>query len=188
MTVKKTICGLITLLIFSSLIAFGVGCGQTSVAQTGTLEIRVIDAPPEYDIATIDITFSKVEVHKAGDGEQEGGWITVSIAQGRFDLLRLEANDLEALLATDEVTPGTYTQLRIIIDSISITLNGVGEPPEVLIPSGELKFNRNFEVAVDEMTTLLVDIDAAESLVSTGSGKLLFKPVVKLTIQEGDIE
>ena len=157
--------------------------GSPIVTAAGILEIKVTDAPPEYDIATIDITFSKVEVHKAGDGEGDGGWVEITIVDGQLDLLLLQAAALEALLATEEITAGKYTQLRIAIDTISVTLNGEGEPPEIVLPSGKLKFNHPFEITAEETTTILLDFDAAESLVTTGAGKLIFKPVVKLTIQ-----
>jgi hypothetical protein len=185
---KRITYSLIALLLVSCLIALGAGCNLTSDAKNGTLEIRVTDAPPEYDIATIDITFSKVEVHTAGDGEENDGWIDITIVDGQFDLLQLQAADLEALLAAEEVTSGKYTQLRVIVDTITVTLNVDGEPPEIVLPSGELKFNQPFEVTAEDTTTILLDFDAAESLVSTGAGKLIFQPVVQLTIQHSEIE
>ena len=179
---KRTISGVIALTLLTSLGLAGASCVPIVEAKTGTIEVRVTDAPPEYDIASIDVTFSEVAVHKAGD-DGEGEWITIEIVDGSLDLLLLEEEDLEALLATEEVTAGKYTQLRVIIDTIEVTLGGDGEPPEVILPSGKLKFVRPFEVVDGETTILLLDFDAAESLVATGAGKVIFKPVVKLTIQ-----
>jgi len=181
---KRIISGVIALTLLTSLGLVGASCVPIVEAKTGTIEVWVTDAPPEYNIASIDITFSEVAVHKAGN-DGEGGWITLEIVGGSFDLLELQAEDLEALLATEEVTAGKYTQLRVIIDTIEVTLEGVGEPPEVILPSGELKFVRPFEVVDGETTIILLDFDAEKSVVVTGQGKVIVKPVVKLTIQQG---
>jgi hypothetical protein len=158
--------------------------GSFDSAKKGIIEIRVTDAPPEYDIASIDVVFSSVEVHRTGDGQQEGGWIQVTIQNGQIDLLKLEHEDLQELLATSLVEPGTYNQLRVIIDEISVTLNGEGEPPYVFVPSGELKFNQHFVVMDDVTTVLLLDFDAKESMTTTGSGRIVFNPVVHLSVDQ----
>lgn len=179
---------ILTLLLVVGATAIGAGCDSNVSAKEGTIEVRVTDAPPEYDIATIDIVFDFVAVHRV-NGEDEGEWMTIQIVDGEFDLLQLQAEDLNGLLAqsTEDMT-GRYTQLRIIIQSISVTLNGEGEVPEILLPSEELKFNRPFEVTEGETTILLLDFDAAESIVTTGAGKLIFKPVVRLSIEQIDTE
>ena len=179
---------LLTLLLVVGATAIGVGCDSNVSAKEGTIEVRVTDAPPDYDIATIDIKFNSVAVHKV-DGENGGKWIIIPIENGQFDLLQLQVEGHEALLGqSTEDMAGRYTQLRIIIESISVTVNGEGEVPEIVLPSGELKFNRLFEVVGGENTILLLDFDAAESIVTTGAGKLIFQPVVKLTIEQVDIE
>ena len=153
-------------------------------AKKGIIEVRVTDAPPEYDLASIDIVFSTVEIHKTGDGEGEGGWIQIPVVNGQLDLIELDNLDLEELLATELVTPGTYNQLRVIIDTISVTLAGDGDAPYVFIPSGELKFNQHFLVLDDIATILLLDFDASESMVVTGSGRIIFSPVVHLSVNQ----
>jgi hypothetical protein len=117
-----------------------------------------------------------------------GDWIDITIENGSLELLALGEGDLEALLATEEVTTGKYTQLRVIIDTIGVTLEPVGdppvspEPPEIVLPSGELKFVGPFEVTEGGTTILLLDFIANESIVTTGAGRIIFKPVVKFTV------
>lgn len=184
---KKVISIIVALSIIVSLGLASAGCGIGISAKTGTIEVRVTDAPPEYDIASIEVTFSEVAVHKAGD-DGEGEWIYITIVEGSLDLLGLEVEDLEALLATEDVTAGKYTQVRVIIDRIEVTLEGGGDPPEITLPSGELKFTRPFDVVDGETTILLLDFDATESVVVTGAGKIIFQPVVKLTIHYSETE
>jgi hypothetical protein len=69
-----------------------------------------------------------------------------------------------------------------------VTLNNDDEPPEVILPSGELKLVRPFTIETGVTTTLLLDFIAAESIVVTGAGKIIFKPVVHLSIQQGESE
>jgi hypothetical protein len=171
----------------SLMVSFGLvsaSCGEAISAKTGTIDVRVTDAPPEYDIATIDVTFSEVAIHTAGENG-DGEWTYITIVDGTLDLLLLQ-DGVDALMATGSVTAGDYTQLRVIIDTITVTLNNDDEPPEVILPSGELKLVRPFTVEEGVTTTLLLDFIAAESIVVTGAGKIIFKPVVKLTIQQGE--
>jgi len=158
--------------------------GLFSSAKTGTIEIRITDAPPEYDIATLVIAFSKVEVHKEGEGEQEGGWQDLTIRDYEFDLIELDEKNLKALLAVEEVIPGKYNQLRLVISDISITLKGGAFPPEITLPSGEIRFNSGFTIMDDMTTILLLDFDLDESLVTTGADKIIFKPVVHLSLTQ----
>jgi hypothetical protein len=181
---KKLLNIMVTVSLMVSFGLVGASCGTDVSANTGTIEVRVTDAPPEYDIATIDITFSEVAIHTAGD-TGDGEWTYITIVDGSLDLLLLQ-DGVDALLATGLVTTGDYTQLRVIIDTIAVTLVGGGNPPEVILPSGELKLVRPFTVEEGVTTTLLLDFIAAESIVVTGDGKIIFKPVVKLTIQQGE--
>ncbi len=177
--------------------------------STGTIEIHVTDAPPREEVTSIMVTVSSVEIHKAvaeqeqlGDGDQnqlqnqvqqgEGEWITIPIiGTNPFDLILLQKEGLEELLATEEVTLGKYTQIRMSIEMVEVTYTYLedGETKETTVeatlPSGKLKFVRPFEVVEDGTTILLLDFDADKSVTVTGQGKVIVKPVVKLTIQQG---
>lgn len=157
---------------------------------TGTIEIYVTDAPTD-NISSIWVTFSEVAVHSANqtanedeNQEEEGGWINITFSDNQtFDLLELGASNLEALLAADNVTAGKYTQLRVIIGEVKVTVGS--DNITAVLPSGKLKFVRPFEVFSDNTTTIILDFDAKKSVVVTGSGKYIVKPVVKLSIQQG---
>ncbi len=173
---------------------------QPSGISTGTIEIRVTDAPPRDEVTSIMVTVASVEIHKAGteqepeeqppdDGDQDqeegtGEWITIPITGNNpFDLLLLQKENLDELLATEEVTAGKYTQIRMTIDKVEVTL-GDGELQEATLPSGKLKFVRPFNVTDGENTILLLDFDADKSVTVTGNGKIIVKPVVKLTVKQ----
>ena len=178
---KRIISGLVALTLLAGLGLAG-ACTQAVQAKTGTILVRVTDAPG--DVEAIWVTVSEVKVHKAGVDEEDGEWITLGIVEDTFNLLELEG--LELTLVEDKVEAGKYTQLRMTIFIVEVTLEGEdGEPPitvEATIPSGELKFVRPFELEAGGIIALVVDFDAAESVVVTGNGQVIFKPVVKLAI------
>ncbi len=195
---KRIISGLIALTLLASLGLAG-ACTEAVQAKTGTIEVRVTDAPPGYEIISIVVTVSEeegegVQVHKAGD-DGEGEWITIGILEGAnpFDLLELVGLE-EVLAVGEEVDAGKYTQIRMNIVSVLVTYLAEGsETPvtvEATLPSGELKFVRPFDVVAEETTTLLLDFIAGKSVVVTGAtqseeAKVIFKPAVKLSIEQG---
>jgi hypothetical protein len=155
--------------------------------STGTIQVLVTDAP-KHDVSRVELTVSEVEVHKAGSGGESGNWTTLDIQEETFNLLDLQ-NGLTMLLADGEVEAGKYTQLRMTVFEVVVDYDDVvGKQAEV--PSGELKFVHPFTLEAGDNITLIVDIDAAKSVIVTGGtkqdkSKVLFKPVVKLQVLQG---
>jgi hypothetical protein len=164
----------------------------------------------------VTVSEEGVEIHKAvaeqeqeqeqeGEGEQnqeqnqeqqqeqqgEGEWITIPITgENPFDLTQLQ-DGLQQILAIAEVSAGKYTQIRMNVEMVEVTFLKEGEKDETTVearlPSGKLKFVRPFDVVEGETTVLLLDFDVDKSVVFTGQGKVIVKPVVKLTIQQGKV-
>ncbi|MFC2026979.1 DUF4382 domain-containing protein [Chloroflexota bacterium] len=184
---KRIVSIIVILTLLGSLGLIGAGCTKVVESNVGTLEIWVTDAPPEYDIESIDVTVSQIDIHRAGD--EENNWMSIEITgDSTFDLLQLQASDLEELLAEAEVGVGKYTQVRLTFGTVDTTMGDGSEPPEFVLPSGELKFVHPFEIFEGETTILLLDFDADKSIVETGADKIIFKPVVKLIIEQGGTE
>ncbi|MDM8000008.1 MAG: DUF4382 domain-containing protein [Dehalococcoidia bacterium] len=158
----------------------------------GTLQVRVTDAKNEPLVSHIYITFENVTVHRAGDGDTDGEWVTVADDLNKtVDLLQLSG--IGDLLGEGDVEAGRYTQIRIGIVKVEIVVDGQEEeaalePAEdAVLPSGELKFVRNFEVKADETTVLVIDFDvSAEKSVVFAGGRWLFKPTIKLDVTYQD--
>ncbi len=176
------------------------GCGIGVAAKTGTIEVRVTDAPPGYEIISIMVTVSESEeegegvaARRAGDNG-DGEWESIGIIEDNnpFDLTELE-DGLQTVLAMASVPAGKYTQIRMTIDSVYVTYQkdgGTAVTVEATLPSGELKFVRPFDVVEGETTVLLLDFIADKSVTITGAtqddeAKVIFKPVVRLSIQQG---
>jgi len=208
---KRIISGIIALTLMTSLGFAGASCESIVQAKTGTIEIRVTDKPLSYgDIEGIWVTIDTSEdegvvVHKAvaeqeqlGEGDQnqvqnqvqqgEGEWISIPITgDNPFELLELKEKGVDELLGWADVLPGKYTQIRMSILEVNIKFNGDtnGDNDDMVpakLPSGKLKFVRPFDVVAGATTILELDFIADESVVITGKGDLIFKPVVKLSV------
>jgi len=176
-------------------------CTSAVEAKTGTIEVRVTDAPPGYEIKSIMVTVEEegIEIHRAvaeqvmeqnqEQGQQQnleqmqqqeqnqednGEWITIPIiGDNPFDLSLLEEQEL--VLATQDVPVGKYTQIRMTIEKVEVTYRKNGDEQdttvEAKLPSGKLKFVRPFDVAEGETTSLILDFIADESVIFTGAQK-----------------
>jgi hypothetical protein len=113
--------------------------------------------------------------------DEEAGWLPVNILAGNetFDLLQIQG--IEEVLAIAELEPGKYTQIRMTVSNVQVRL-GDGNLTDVILPSGKLKFVRPFDIVEGQTTALLFDFDAEKSVNVTGSGQIIVKPVVKLSM------
>jgi hypothetical protein len=169
---------------------------------TGHLQIYMVDSPAVYeDLEALDVIFTEVTVHPGsgseGDEEDVGtGWITVMSdtlpeADRTFDLLEL-VGGVRALIGDVELQAGHYTQLRIIIESATVTIAGQTHP--VTVPSGAqsgLKLTGGWDVDPGVVTSLTLDFDVDRSLTETppGSGNFKLKPTIRVvqTLLSGTI-
>ncbi len=111
---------------------------------------------------------------------ETGKWITIPISgPNPFDLLKLQG--INEVLGTSPLQAGRYTQIRMEINKVEVSLGG-GALQEATLPSGELKFVRPFDVIDGVTTNVKLDFDAQKSVNVTGNGKVMVKPVVKLAI------
>ena len=140
----------------------------------GRLVVNVTDPPPP-DMDSVMVKVENLEVHKAG-----GPWATVAEDMEPFDLKLLE--DRVDLLATAIVGAGIYTQIRLDVESVTIWVEG--EAHIAKVPSGKIKLVGSFEVVGGEETEVTLDFIGAESVIVTGNGEYIFKPVIKLLIPE----
>jgi hypothetical protein len=161
-------------------------------AGTGNVEIRVTDAPRHDDVTAVWIKVDEVQIHKAGTSHDEdndddnGEWITANISgPNPFELLALKNGGIFSILGHLNLTSGNYTQIRLVVDEVKVTING--ENLTATVPSGKIKFVHRFEVVAGKTTTLLFDFDAAKSvkvIKNKNHTKVMFKPVIKLTSEK----
>src|SRR5665648_1134800 len=104
------------LLLLGIILIFLTGCVSDLVVPgglgTGTLKIYLTDAPGDYK--EVNSNISKIEGHIADNGEEGSREVLKEWHNGlAVDLIKLE--DVSMLLASLELEPNTYTQLRIFL-------------------------------------------------------------------------
>lgn len=154
------------------------GCDTAPQSDTGTLEVRLVDAPID-SASEVNVVIDSVQVNNTDDEE---GWITISEPMKSFDLLKL-TNGAYEVLGEAELEPGTYEQIRLVLNPEG---NNLVLPDEsvvdLFVPSGSqsgVKLNVNAEIEAGFTYTLILDFDASRSVVKAGnSGRYLLKPVI----------
>jgi len=169
-------------------------CSDTTAAgTTGQLSVQLTDAPnPMVQSATAYIS----TIYMIGGADTAGRRDTITNTKQSFDLLTL-TNGVTAALGTATIKTGDYTQMRLIVDSATVTLKSPlkfsdGTSSKTLqTPSAQrtgIKVNFAGPVSVvPGQTILVVDFDVLRNFVftgpSTGPTGVLFKPVLHATVQ-----
>lgn len=150
-------------------------CSEES--KTSRLEIRLTDAPGDYEEVNIDI--QEVRVH-ASEGEQNNGWQSLDIDKGVYNLLDF-TNGLDTLLGAVELPVGRISQVRLILGNNN-TLKENGQLHDLSTPSAQqsgLKLNVQAVLTEGITYTILLDFDVARSILKTGNGSYKLKPVIR---------
>jgi len=155
-------------------------CSKNDSQQKAKLQVRLTDAPAAYDQVNIDI--KDVQINVTGDDDK--GWQSLpGVKAGVYNLLDL-VNGKDTLLVDADIPSGKLHQIRLILgDNNSIVMGGVSTHLET--PSAQqsgLKLNVQQDVTGGILYTMVMDFDAARSIVSTGSGKYNLKPVIRTVL------
>lgn len=154
------------------------GCLQEG---TGTVILQITDAPGDLNITHANVTISQVQVHKSAGGQNNttAGWYTVVNESQTFDLIALV--NVTEFFGSANISVGMYTQIRLMVESCVITVDGVEY--DCMVPSESIKLIKPFVVKQNEAIILTLDFDAQESVLETGNQTYKFHPVIKV-IQE----
>src|SRR5574343_275813 len=168
-----------TLIFFSACKKPDTGSSSNTSPQTG-FEMRMTDAPGDYDQVNVEITGA--EVHS-----DVNGWTKLNVKAGVYNLLDL-TNGKDTLIANGQVAVGTVSQIRLYLGSNnSVKFKGNVYPLKT--PSGQqsgLKLQVNATLTAGINYSMLLDFDADKSIVQTGDGKFLLKPVIRVVNKSVD--
>jgi len=148
------------------------------VGESGTnLRVLLTDAPLEIDSVVVSLCEVAVERLDAPEAER---WVALSDTCQDIDLLTLRDGITEAI-ALGTLPPGEYGQIRLILERAEVVVEGLEF--ELEIPSAMksgIKIVGGFSVVEGEITTLLIDFDAAESIRERGRRGFMMSPVIAL--------
>lgn len=184
-------CGMISTVTAAALLsACGGGGSSSDTNLSGTLGVAITDAPA-CGFDAVNVTVNKVRVHQSATaGDTDAGWTDITLSPARkINLLNLTNGALENLGQTP-LTPGRYTQLRLVLDANagsamansvvpSGTVNEISLDTPSAVQSG-IKLVNQFDVAAGQRVDLVLDFDACKSVVKKGNGGFALKPVVKV--------
>ena len=164
-------------------------CGSpTEPSGSASFNVMITDSPFS-DAKAVLVTFSEVSAHVA-----DSDWKTVAFSGGSSartcDLKKLQGP--QDVLGVGALTPGHYTQIRLVVSKAVIYFDNAssgsacattidapaGRNANLEIPSGEVKLNREFDLAATDATTIVLDFDGEKSIHETGSGRYMMSPVI----------
>ncbi len=185
-----------------------VSCGgDDDDTGVGTVRVSLTDAPGEVEsllVAISDVSIHYVPQGQDGEASEEEyaaddqaaddkdteesndgyipdkpAWISMLEEETTIDLIQLKDNP--KLLGLYDLTVGKITQIRLYVSETTAPVAVIdGEEYELTVPSGKIKLTSKFDIVADEELHIMLDFDAEESIVETGSGKYQLKPTIKV--------
>ena len=201
MILRRPIAATMTLVLAAAASA----CGDSTVSfgERANLTVLLTDAAVDY-IDAADVDIGAVELIPADGGAP------IPLAEdgtdGPVNLLTLQ-NATTEVLADLEIETGTYTQLRLIVESASVTLKDGYEftdgttTRELFVPSGAqtgIKLSLSAGegdptdgIDVTDDLVIVLDFDVSQSFVMQGNAEtpagihgMLFKPTLRVVIDD----
>lgn len=183
--------------ILALVLGFGVACGGGGGEDEATLSLQLTDAATD-DYQAIYVTISEIHVSQGNIEDDDSDWQVVAAPNQTYNLLELTNGVLEQL-GVASLPAGQYNQLRMIIGTVpdsglnifddshpyaNYLIDSEDNYHELKIPSGfqsGVKLVSPFELYEGQVTELILDFDAAKSVVQAGSsGNWLLKPTIKV--------
>ncbi len=153
-----------------------ISCKQKQAKDAATVKFKLTDAPADFDALYIDV--QSIQVQTAASG-----WVTLQSQVGTINLLQY-VNGQSTLIAQAELPQGQINQVRLVLGSNnSIVANGQTYP--IAIPAGMesgLVLNVHQQLQAGQTYEWTIDFDAAQSVMTTGSGSFHLEPVLRLIV------
>ncbi len=149
----------------------------------------LVDAPADYDEIWIEVLALRVKADYQGSemNEDDDSWNEIIFEGSRFvNLLDLTGGN-SLLLGTEDFPEGEIDQIRLILGDDNYLMKGE-ERFELKTPSAQqsgLKIKVNQELVAGNSYDLIIDFDAARSIVEAGnSGNIILKPVLRAFLEQ----
>jgi hypothetical protein len=148
-------------------------CKNDNNSTLTKMNVKITDAPGAYDALYLNI--KEIQVFTSE------GQSTLEVAQNRFDILDFRMGK-DTLLASKDIPSGRLQEIRLVLNETGneVVIDGHSYP--LTTPSGQtsgLKLKVQDDLIGGIAYTMTLDFDAAKSVVNTGSGKYILKPVIR---------
>lgn len=138
------------------------------------LKISLTDAPGNYDSVLVDV--QQIEVTT-----DQGKSVFPLLQPGVYNLLDY-TNGFDTVLVDSRITANRLNQIRLILGSENRVVKD-GQSYPLTTPSGQqsgLKLNVQYDIVQGAEYAFTLDFDAARSIVETGNGAFILKPVIRV--------
>jgi hypothetical protein len=164
-------------LILISCIGLAIGftaCNKKNDEGTTRMNIKITDSPGAYDAIYLSVKEIQILTTEGSN--------TLSVGSKPFNILNFRMGK-DTLIASQDIPLGNIREVRLVLNDSGnqVKINGVTYT--LTTPSGQssgvkLKVQENLKVGVEY--TILLDFDAPKSIVQTGNGKYILKPVIRV--------
>lgn len=164
------------LLIISATMLLAItSCQKDNKNDSTHLKIKLTDNP--YQASEVNVDIMEVNIKLNNDS---AGWTRLETHAGIYNLLDLQ-NGIDTVLAQGVIPTGTLKEIRFVLGNENSIKIGDAIYP-LSIPSGaesglKIKLNKTLNASLD---SLLIDFDAALSILQEGTGDYKLKPVLKI--------
>jgi hypothetical protein len=147
-----------------------IACNKES--RTSTLQIKLTDAPADWDEVNIDLKAVNVNFR-----DDSTGWVSLETKDTIYNLLGLQ-NGLDTLIAQATFPTNTVREVRLVLGENN-TIKANGQVYPLTIPSGatsglKIKVNKKLNATLE---TIVLDFDAGASVTEEPDGYKL-RPVI----------
>ena len=156
-----------------SLMLFSCKKDSTNNGSTAHVTVKMTDAPGAFDAVILNIKSVIIVTDK---GEQ-----TLNVNGGAVDILRFRSGR-DTVLADQDIPAGTIQQVRLVLNDSGNRVIVAGVSYDLTTPSGQtwgVKLNVHDKLTAGIAYTMRLDFDASQSVVLTGNGKYILKPVIR---------
>jgi len=162
------------LVIAALIITLIISCSKVNDKDNlSKITFHLTDAPAVYDKVNIDIVGIQVIINDS--------IIDLETQSGVYNLLDF-VNGKDTLIVEQEIPFGMLSQIRLLLGDNNNLM--IGEDPfDLKTPSAQqsgLKLNVHQEFLPGVAYEYTIDFDAGKSIVKTGNGEYILKPVIKV--------
>lgn len=158
-------------------------CSEKSTSENAKarLQVKMIDAPANFEAVYVDV----LDVQCVYSADSTAEWQSLpNVSRANVNLLDL-VNGNSLLLADAEIPTGMIYGMRLVLGNNNyIVVDGVNVPLET--PSAQqsgLKLKMEQQVQEGVVYKMILDFDAAKSIVKTGNKKYNLKPVIRMMME-----
>jgi hypothetical protein len=148
-------------------------CQNDDSSTVTRFNVKMTDAPGAYDALYLSIKEIQVLTSE--------GQSTLPVNAGPFDILKFRMGK-DTLIASQDIPSGRLQEIRLVLNSTGNEVVVDGETFNLTTPSGQtsgIKLKVQEDLTSGVAYTMTLDFDAAKSVVQTGSGKYVLKPVIR---------